>query len=199
MPRIDGPKTSTEGLTAQQRKWFDAVRSSLEARTGKTLDQWVEIARTCPETKHRAQLKWFKDTHGLMQNSAGYVLGVAFPSAGPGWDDADALREALWSDPAQRAIYEAVAEAVGAFGGLISGQRKGYSAWSRRYQFCAVRPVKGGARLGLAMTPDADPRLQPAKPNEGWSERLKSTVALTSPADADETVKRLLEQAWDLS
>lgn len=122
------PKTGAEGLTAQQAMWFDSVRSSLEARTGKTLEQWVEIAETCPETKPRARLKWFKDTHGLMQNSAGYVLGVAFPSGKPGWDEADALREALWTQPEQRAIYEAVADALADFEGLVIGQRKGYSA-----------------------------------------------------------------------
>ena len=193
------PKTTTEVLTPQQKKWFDSVRSSLEARTGKTLEQWVQIARTCPETKHRAQLKWFKDNHGLMQNSAGYVLGVAFPSDQPGWDEADTLREALWSNPDQRAIYEAVAEAVAGFEPLVVGQRKGYSAWSRNYQFCAVRPVKGGARLGVALAPGADPKLEPAKPNEGWSERLKATLPLNSADQVDETVRALLRQAWERS
>jgi hypothetical protein len=193
------PKSGVEGLTEQQQKWFASVRAGLETRTGKTLEQWVEIAKTCPETAPRARLKWFKDTHGLMQNSAGYVLGVAFPSTGPSWDDADALREALWTDPAQRAIYEAVAAAVADFDGLVVGQRKGYSAWSRAYQFCAVKPVKGGARLGLAVTPDTDSRLQPAKPNEGWSERLKATLPLGSAAEIDAGVQNLLKLAFERS
>lgn len=193
------PKTTAEVLTPQQKKWFDSVRGSLETRTGKTLEQWVEIAKTCPETKHRAQLQWFKETHGLMQNSAGYVLGVAFPSGEPGWDDADALREALWTDPAQRAIYDAVVQAVTGFDPLVVGQRKGYSAWSRNYQFCGLKPVRGGARLGFAVTPDADPRLQTAKPNEGWSERLKATLPVTTAAEVDNGVRALLKQAWERS
>ena len=45
-------------LTERQRKWFESVRSGLERDTGKSLDEWVKIARTCPETKHRARLKW---------------------------------------------------------------------------------------------------------------------------------------------
>lgn len=190
------PKTAVEGLTAQQAKWFDSVKASLESRTGKTLEQWVEIARTCPETGTRARLKWFKDTHGLLQNSAAYVLGEAFPSLGASWDDADALRDALWTQPDQRAIHEAVAGAVADFDGLVVGQRKGYSAWSRSYQFCAVRPVKGGCRLGLALDPAVDPRLEPAKPNEGWSERLKATLPLTSSDQVDDGVRRLLRQAY---
>ncbi len=193
------PKTELDTLTPQQRKWFASVRDGLERETGKSLADWVAIARTCPETGHRARLKWFKDTHGLLQNRASYVLGEAFPSAEPGWREPDALREALWTDPAQRALFEAVEAAVQDFPDLVVGQRKGYSAWSRNYQFAAVRPVKGAARLGLVVAPDADPRLAPAKPNEGWSERLKSVLVLIEAADVDEGVRAQLKASWERS
>lgn len=190
------PKTDLETLTPQQRKWFASVREGIERDTGRSLAAWVEIARTCPETGHRARLKWFKDTHGLLQNRAAYVLGEAFPSADPSWSEPDALREALWADPEQRGLFDAVDAAVQGFPDLVVGQRKGYSAWSRHYQFAALRPVRGGARLGLAVPPDADPRLAPAKANEGWSERLTAVLALTTPAEVDAGVKALLEASW---
>ena len=193
------PKTDLSDLTPQQQKWFASVRDGLERDTGKSLAEWVAIAMTCPETGHRARLKWFKETHGLLQNRASYVLDAAFPSVEPGWSEPDALRETLWTDPAQRALFAAVEAAVQGFEGLVVGQRKGYSAWSRHYQFAAVRPVKGGARLGLAVPPDASPRLAPAKPNEGWSERLKSTLVLSAPVEVDDGVKALLKAAWEKS
>jgi hypothetical protein len=192
------PKVDSETLTEQQKKWFASVRAGLERDTGKSLADWIAIARTCPAEKPRARLAWFKETHGLLQNRAAYVLSEAFPQHG-GWDDADTLRDALWTDPAQRAIYEAVRAAVADFPVLVTGQRKGYSAWSKAYQFAAVRPVKGGARLGLAAPPDADPRLQPAKASEGWSERLKSALLLTSVDEVDGTVRALLEASFNAS
>lgn len=192
------PKADADHLTEQQKKWFASVRAGLEAETGKSLAEWVAIARTCPETKPRARLKWFKETHGLLQNRATYVLSEAFPPE-TGWDSPDQLRDALWTDAGQRAIYEAVRETVEALPEIVVGQRKGYSAWSRRYQFAALRPVKGGARLGLAVEPAADPRLEPAKANEGWSERLKSAVVLTAPGEVDANMAALLEASWSLS
>lgn len=85
------------------------------------------------------------------------------------------------------------------FDGLVTGQRKGFSAWSRNFQFAAMRPVKGGkAQLGLCVTPDADPRLE-APRNEGWSERLKAAVTLDSPDQMDAPIRALLKQAWDAS
>ena len=193
------PKTDEARLTAQQRKWFASVQGGLERDTGKSLAEWVAIARTCPETGHRARLKWFKDTHGLLQNRASHVLGEAFPPETPTWREPDALREALWTDPAQRALFEAVEAEVKTLPDVIEGQRKGYSAWSRNYQFAAVRPVKGGVRVGFAVTPNVDPRLEPAKPNEGWSERLKAVLVVTALEQIDASVSALLKVGWDKS
>src|SRR5580698_1595964 len=92
-------------LTERQAKWFASVQASLERNTGKTLEEWVVIARTCPETGHRARLKWLKDNHGLLQNRASHVLGEAFPPA-MSWREPAALIDALWTDPASRMIYE---------------------------------------------------------------------------------------------
>lgn len=190
---------SAEHLTERQKKWFASVQASLERDTGKSLDQWVEIVRRdCPETRPRARTQWLKAVHGLGVNRAAYILSTAFPE-GPGWDDADALRAALWTDPASAAILEALQAAVVDFVGLVTGQRKGFTAWSREFQFAAAKPVKGGgAVLGLAVPPDASPRLSPAKA-ESWSERLKAKVALAAPTEVDDEIRALLKAAWERS
>jgi len=190
---------STEHLTERQKKWFASVQASLERNTGKSLDQWVEIVRRdCPETKPRARTRWLKDIHGLGVNRAAQILSAAFPE-GPGWDDADALRAAVWADPASAAILTALEAAVADLDGLVTGQRKTFTAWSREFQFAAAKPVKGGtALLGLAVTPDASARLSAPK-NESWSERLKAKIALASPAEVDDELKALLKAAWERS
>jgi len=184
-------------LTPRQRKWFASVQASLERDTGKSLDEWVAIAKTCPETRPRKRVEWLREHHGLGVNRAAHVLSVAFPE--PGWDDAEQLRAALWTDPAGAAILEAVQAAVAGLPDLVTGQRKTFTAWSRNFQFAALKPAKGGgAVLGLAVAPDASPRLTAAK-NEGWSERLKSKLTLGAPADVDHELKALLRQAWSQS
>jgi hypothetical protein len=194
MPKTDAKKNMTE----QQRKWFASVREGLQRDTGKSLTDWVAIARTCPEIKPRARLKWFKEKHGLLQNRASYVLGEAFP--GPaGWDQPDVLKDALWTDASSRAILDAVEKLVLAIPEVIPSQRKGYSAWSRKYQFAALRPLRGGmARLGLAVGPEMHASLVAAK-NEGWSERLTASLILKTPADVDKTIAKLLRAAWSAS
>ncbi len=189
----------TETLTERQQKWMTSVRANLEKNTGKSLAEWVEIAKICPEIAPKKRQKWFKEMHGLLQNSAMFVLAeLDGPSAGH-FADAVPLRQTLWADPAQRALFEAVEAAVLTLPSVIVGQRKGYSAWSREFQFAAIKPVKGGARLGLAVSPGADPRFVPYKASDGWSERLKASVLLTAPSEVDGALTALLKVAWERS
>lgn len=192
-------ESKPEGLTEQQRKWFASVRANLQRETGRTLEEWVEIVRReCKETKPRARTDWLKANYGVGVNRAATIFSVVFPSE-MGWDDAEGLRAALWTDPASRAILESVEAAVADFPGLVTGQRKGFTAWSNKAQFAALKPVKGGqAMLGLALTPGASPRLAEPK-NESWSERLKAKLALASPAEVDDEVRALLRTAWECS
>lgn len=183
-------------LTERQQKWFASVRAGLQRDTGKTMEEWVEIARSCPETAHRARLKWFKETHGLMQNRASQVISEAF-EADMGWSDPQTLIDNLWTDPQSRLIFDAISRRADGLPDVIQTSRKGYSAWSRRVQFAALRPAKGGrAILGLATPPDADLRLTP-RGRESWSERLVSRLTLSCADEVDATVEALLAKAWE--
>jgi hypothetical protein len=183
-------------LTERQEKWFASVRASLESDTGRSMLEWIEIARGCPETGHRARLKWFKDNHGLLQNRASLVLGEAFPSQ-MRWSEPVALVDALWTDPTSREIYEALDGAAMTLSGAVRTARKGYTAWSRKVQFAAARPVKSGkVMLGVAIPVDANPGLEEPR-SESWSERLTARLMLASLADVDGIVRRLLETAWE--
>jgi hypothetical protein len=183
------------GLSPQQEKWFASVRAGIERDTGRPIEDWVKIAKTCPETKHRARLAWFKAEHGLGINRASTIIELAFPTEGTRWDQPDALVDALWRDEAQRAIHDALVAHVGALPEVTVGERKTYTAFSRKHQFVSARPVKGGVRIGLAVAPEADAMLEPAKKNEGWSERLKSSCMVAFAKDITPTLKRLIAAA----
>ena len=182
-------------LTERQQRWFATVRSNIAAKTGRSLDAWVAIARQCPHDKPRARVEWLRTEYGLGVNHAALVLSEAFPSAG-GWDDPGALRAALWADAESRAILAAIERVAADIPGLVVGQRKSFTAFSRDVQFAAARPLKGGrALLGLKLSPDASPRLGAPKRKESWSDRLTATVEHDRPADVDDEIARLFTAA----
>lgn len=184
-------------LTPRQEKWFEAVRDGLEQETGKSLAAWAELARSCPETAHRKRLAWMKAEYGLGQNRASMVLNTAFPPDA-GWSQADTLAANLWTDPEARAIHEAVRRSALDLPDTVTGQRKGFTAYSRHFQFCALRPVRGGVVLGLALSPDTDPALR-ARGKHPWSERLLSDLKLETAASVTGTLPALLRAAWERS
>lgn len=199
---VSGERTAatSQGLTERQQKWFASVEASLERDTGKTLEQWVAIAKTCPYDRPKARADWLRQHHGLGVNRAAHVLSVAFPSSEMAWDDAAGLRAALWKDPACEAILSALEAAVAKLPDTVVGQRKSFTAFSSKVQMAAARPVKGGhAMVGFAVTPDADPRLEARGKSESWGDRLKGQMLLTSPEQVDASVEALLKQAWERS
>ena len=182
-------------LTERQEQWFASVREGLERETGKTLDEWTALARACPETAHRKRLAWMKTQFGLGQNRASMVLNAAFPSA-ESWAEPEALAATLWADPGARAIHDAVRAAALAIPDVIVGQRRGFTAFSRGFQFAAIKPVRAGVVLGLAIPVEEGLSLS-AK--QGWSERLLSQVLLPAPEAVSPRVRAWLAAAWERS
>jgi hypothetical protein len=190
--------TDEPGLTERQRKWFASVREGLQRDTGRSLEEWARIARTCPHDKPKARVDWLRETHGLGVNRAAAVLATAFPST-MGWEQPDVLRSTLWNDPASAAIFLAFEKLAMTLPEVVEGQRKAFTAFSRKVQFAAIRPAPGGLVVaGFAVEPSADPRLV-QRGNEGWGDRLKGQLTLSSPAEADASIGALLQAAWDAS
>ena len=183
-------------LTERQQKWFATVEANFEKATGRPVAVWVDILKGCPETRPKAQAAWLKATHGIGSNHAAFILSAARPADAMGWDDAEALRAALWAEPRSLAILEAIERAAAGVDGVISGQRKGYTAFSRAVQFAATRPLKGGrALLGLKLHPSASPRLSEAVRKESWSERLIAVIELDGPGAVNDEIARLFAAA----
>ncbi|HEV7691401.1 MAG TPA: DUF5655 domain-containing protein [Hyphomonadaceae bacterium] len=187
------------GITEQQKKWFASVREGLERDTGKSMDEWIKIARKCPETKPKARVDWLRANHGLGVNRAAIVLDAAFAGDNMGWDNPDALVAALWKNPDQLKIHDALVAHVSKMKGAIVGEKKSFTGFSRSYQFAAIRPTKDGVRLGLAVPLNSSKRLEAPKKNEGWSDRNKGVAVLTSTKDIDAEIKTLLKTAFDAS
>jgi len=187
------------GLTERQKKWFATIEANFEKQTGRPLAVWVDILKKgCPETRPRAQAAWLKASYGIGQNHAAHILNAARPDDAMGWDDAEALRAALWVEPRSLAILEALERKIAGIEGVISGQRKGYTSFSRAVQFAAIRPLKdGNALLGLKLDPAVSPRLSEAVRRESWSERLSAVIELDGPGAVNDEIGRLFAQAAD--
>lgn len=178
-------------------QYMAALEANLENATGKSLAQWVKIAKTCPETKPRAQLKWFKEKHGLGQSRAMLVLAKAFGGRPLGDEEPDKLVDHLFRKfPEQRALYDKVAAFVVRLGEGTISPRKSYVALYRLKQYGAVAPRREGLFVALAMTKYPKSARLVEVNNFGGGARNKKALVLATAKDFDGDAKELIKAAW---
>ena len=193
-----GADKAQAGMTERQKKWFATVQANFEAQTGKPVATWLEILKACPETTPGRRAAWLKAEHGVGVNHAAYILSCADSGGKPGWDDPDGLRAQLWKDTGSAVILDALATMANRVDGVVVGQRKSFTSFSRSVQFAAARPVKDGkALLGLKLEPEVSGRLAVPARRESWSERLTAAVELSGPDEVDGEIERLFRLAAD--
>jgi hypothetical protein len=182
------------------QKYFASLEANIEKATGKSVAQWVKIAKTCPETKPRARLKWFKDKHGLGQSRAGLILWRAFGNGSMGEEDPNKLMDGLFAKYVeQRPLYDKVAAFAAKLGPGTLSPRKSYVALYRLKQYGAIKPSRNGLVLGLAMQKyPKSARLIEVK-NFGGGERNRKALVLATPKAFDADAKALLKAAYDES
>ncbi len=192
-----GADKAMAGMTERQKKWFATVQANFEAQTGKPMAEWLEILKTCPETTPGKRATWLRAEHGVGVNHAAYILSCADSLGEPGWDDPEGLRAQLWKDPAGAASLAALEAVAARIDGVVIGQRKSFTSFSRSVQFAAARPLKGGKVLiGFKLEPETSERLSAPTRREAWSERLTAVLEIDQPCRIDAEVERLFRAAF---
>src|SRR4051812_34257709 len=148
---------------------LSSVSDSMAERTGRTLDQWVELVQGSgvDPLDQNAVRRWLKDVHGVKQNSQWAIADAAARAAG--WERPTVEQyvdgQYTGAKSALRPVFDAVRAAAEALGDDVTVEgRGGYVPFVRRRQFAAAAAATA-ARLDLGLRfvdPPASPRLQPA-------------------------------------
>ncbi len=179
---------------------MSAVTGSLAARTGRSLDEWLDVVQASgiDPLDQNAVRRWLKAEHGIPQNSQWAIADAAARAAG--WVR-PTVKEYVGSQyqgarASLRPVYDAVAGAITSLGDDVTVEgRGGYTPFVRGRQFAAVAAAaKDRVDLGLRFTdPPAAGRLVPASgPGQATHK-----IALRSVADVDDEVLHLLRAAYD--
>ena len=172
-----------------------AVTTSMDHRTGRSLDEWVALVREAgPDPlDQRAVRAWLRDVHGVPQNSQWAIADAAATAAGWQRPDVDGYTDALYTGAKAhlRPIHDAIVTLAEGLGDDARREGRGtYIPVVRKTQFVAVAPgPRDTVRVGFRFRDTApdDERLSPAK---GFAQ---ATHWLHLAADADEDDLRSLE------
>ena len=170
--------------------------ANLEAKTGKSLEEWTALANGSGQAKHRALVTWLKAEHGLGHGYANLVAHKTFGSDAGSSDDAD-LMEGMFAGPkaAMRPAYDKVADIVSGLDDAQFAPKKGYVSFRRNKQFGLAQPsTKDRLDLGLSLKGVAPSgRLEAAG---SWNAMVTHRVRIASADEIDAEVEAWIRQAW---
>jgi len=173
---------------------------NLKEKTGKTLEQWIEVARSSGQDKHGEIVKFLKDRHGLGHGYANLVVhklkqgGAAAPAAG-GDDLVDA--QYAGAKAGLRPIYEAVVRTVESFGKDVEiSPKKTCVSLRRSKQFALIQAsTKDRVDLGIQLKNVAPSgRLEASG---SFNAMVSHRVRLSDAKEVDRQVRDWLKQAYD--
>jgi predicted transport protein len=172
--------------------------ANMKANTGKTLEEWVAIAKKSKLEKHGEIVSKLKVDHGLGHGFANLVahkmrggLEQKAPEGDPAAGQYEGAKAAL------KPIFDKLMDTIMKFGGDIEmAPKKGYVSLRRSKQFATIHPSTATrVDLGIKLAGVAPKgRLEAAG---SWNAMVTHRVRLEKVADVDAELKAWLKRAYD--
>jgi predicted transport protein len=194
------PKSAPKPQGMGPRNHMEAMKANLPEKTGKTFEQWVEVARQGPP-EVKALVAWLKKEGGLGTVVATMVAHHVHGGYMKEHEDPAALLEGNFAGEkaSLRPVYEALVKAAKKLGEDFSLYPcKTYITLKRSRQIGVVKVAKDRIDLGLILPGvEAAGRLEKATRSIG-NDRVTHKVALASKKDVDAEALEYLKQAYAL-
>jgi hypothetical protein len=171
---------------------------NLHEKTGKSLEEWVVIARGSGIAKHGELVKVLKSEHGLGHGYANLVVLKALETADQPkeGDELVAVQYAgakagLWP------IYEALVTAVSDFGDDVElAPKKAYVSIRRKKQFAIFQPTTA-ARVDVGINAKQLPAAGRLELSGSFNSMVSHRVRVAELAEVDDELIGWLRQAYD--
>ncbi len=174
--------------------------ANMKEKTGKTLEQWITIARKTGAAKHGEIVKFLKADFGMTHGFANLVAHKTLRSdAGSSASDGVNLVTDQYAGAKAdlKPIYDALVKLINEMGKDVElSPKKAYVSVRRSKQFAIIQPsTKTRVDLGLNMKgTKPDGRLEASG---SFNAMVSHRVRLETTSDVDKDVKAWLKDAYE--
>lgn len=176
-----------------------AMIANMKEKTGKTLDQWLAVAKKTGAEKHGQVVKALKADHGLTHGFANLVAHKFLKSdAGSQASDGTDLVAAQYAGAKAnlKPIYDAVIKVAKSLGKDVEiSPKKTYVSLRRNKQFALIQPSTR-TRVDLGINLKGEPVTGKLEKAGSFNAMVSHRVRLEKPDDVDKDVKAWLKKAW---
>ena len=174
----------------------DAMIANLADKTGKTLAQWLKIAKGSKLEKHGEILKFLKSDHGMTHGFANLIAHKALKSdAGSAVNVGDLVEAQYAGKKADlRPIYDKLIAAVTKFDGVEVSPKKAYVSIRHAKQFALLQPSTA-TRLDVGINLKGVKPAGRLEASGSFNSMVTHRVRVESAKDVDKELIGWLKQA----
>jgi hypothetical protein len=175
----------------------NAMISNMKDKTGKTLEQWIAIARKTGAVKHGEIVKLLKSDHGMTHGFANLVaLKTLKSDAGSVSETTDLVAAQYAGDKAAlQPIYDALIKAAKSCGEVEVAPKKAYVSLRHSKQFAIIQPSTK-TRVDLGLNIKGEPAKGRLEDSGNFNSMVSHRIRLEKAADVDKDVKAWIKLAW---
>jgi len=200
MPASAKPKPTSVYSVHPSVEMEEKIIAGLKAKSGRSLEEWVELIRMSGPSGERKRAEWLKKEHNVGTNYAGWLAGRA---EGKTLDyDPDGLVETMFAGPKAGLlpIFTRLTEVAFGLGKDVTVTPcKTIIPFRRRYVFAQIKPTtRTRIDLGLALgkTKATGPLIDTGGLAKG--DRITHRIPLESLKEIDAEVTRWLKTAYEM-
>jgi len=171
---------------------------NLHKNTGKTLEQWIDIAQKSGFAKHGEVVNFLKEKHGFTHGFANLVAHKAKGSdAGSAADTDDLVEKQYAGKEDLRPFYDRLIGEIKSFDADVEiAPKNAYVSVRRKKQFALIQPsTKTRLDVGLNLKGQAPSGKLEA--GGSWNAMCTHRIRIESAADLDAAVVDWLRMAYD--
>ena len=185
-------------MTPTPEEMVATMITNLAEKTGKSIDEWVAIAKKTGLEKHGQIVKALKSQHGLTHGYANLVAHETLKADQPAVGD-DALVAAQYAGAKAdlKPIYDKLVAAVAKFGDDVElAPKKTYVSLRRSKQFGLIQPsTKTRVDVGIKLA-DTEPG-ERLEASGSFNQMVSHRVRVESVAEVDRELIGWLRAAYD--
>lgn len=187
-------------MSKSPEEMANTMIANMKEKTGKTLEEWLTIAKKSGQEKHGAIVKHLKSDHGMTHGFANLVAHKTLKSDAGSASDTDLVSTQYAGPKADlKPIYDAVIKAVNGLGKDVEiSPKKAYVSLRRKKQFALVQPSTK-TRVDLGINLKGEPATGRLEISGSFNAMVSHRVRLEKPSDVDADVKSWLKMAYTRS
>ena len=185
-----------------------SVIAGMKEKTGRSLDEWVRLAKKHGPGGEKERTAWLKGEHGLGTNYAGWIagrsLGKTDATDNPGeyFKQADGYVEKMFAGPKEhlRAIYDEILTFAKTLGPDIRvSPCQTFVPIYRNHVVAQIKPTtRTRIDLGLTLRDFKTPKRLIDTGGFAKKDRITHRIEISNPEDFDDEAKRWMKKAYEL-